>query len=157
MLRFFRRRAFRSEVRTHLSYLLGFVNDDVLQGLLRTYPGIWRAVDTDFLAGETAMTSAIKVLAITLTNEIEQRKPSDQARLERYLLHNEGEPKSGVERGMKPFLARLRVQKDAGNVTDKLYEYTISEIFGALQGITDQERAAHRIVTPLLRSSTEPS
>jgi len=46
-----------------------------------TYPGVWKAVDADFVAGETAMNSAVRILAIAFTNEIEQRIPvSDHAR-----------------------------------------------------------------------------
>src|SRR5262249_16396412 len=45
MLRFFKKRAFRSEVGTSLSYLVGFANDNLLQRILRAYPGIWNAVE----------------------------------------------------------------------------------------------------------------
>ena len=157
MFGFLKKRAFRSEVQTDLTYLLGFgLNDDVLQELLRAYPGIWKAVDADFATGETAMTSAIKFLAIAFTNVIEHRIPaSDYSRVERYLLHNEGEPKFRVERGIKAFLAQLLVQKDLGRVADELYNYTIFEIFGAIRGIPSNERMARRLVAPLLQPSTE--
>ena len=155
MLGYFKKRAFRSDVLTELSYLL-LLNDDVLHQLLRAYPGIWKAVDTDFATGKTAMTSAVGVLATVFTHEIEQRIPaSDHARVERYLLHNEGEPKFVVEREIKRFLAQLLTQKDLGKAADGLYKYTISEIFGALRGIPSQERMAGRLVAPLLQPSTD--
>jgi hypothetical protein len=156
MLGFFKKRAFRSQVRKHLSYLLGFgLNDDVLHRLLRAYPGIWKAVDADFLTGETALNSAVGVLAIAFTREIERRPVSDLARMERYIVHNEGEAKSGVERGIKTFLTQLLVQMDLGEVADELYKYTISEIIGAIRGISNNERMARRLVAPLVQPSTE--
>jgi hypothetical protein len=155
MFGFFKKRAFRSKVQTELSYLLGFgLNADVLQGILRAYPGIWNVVDADFATGETAMSSAVKALAIAFTNEIEHHIPaSEYDRMERYLLHNEGEPKFRVERGIKAFLSQLLMQKDLGRVADNLYEYTISEIFGAIRGIPPNERVAWRLTRPLQPST----
>jgi hypothetical protein len=155
MLAYFKRRNFRSRVRTDMSYLMGFgLNDDVLQGLLRAYPGLWRAVDSDFSEGKSAMNSAVGVLAIAFTNEIEHRIPaSHHLQMEQYIINGKGEPKFAIERGIKTFLAQVIAQKDLGKVSDEVYKYTISEIIGALRGLPENERMAGRIMAPLLKSS----
>jgi hypothetical protein len=74
MLKFLKRRAFRSEAKDAMSYLLGFgTNDAVLADVYRRYPGIWKAIDDDFDWSTSAMASAVGVLTIAFTHEIEQR------------------------------------------------------------------------------------
>jgi hypothetical protein len=155
MFGYFKRRNFRSHVRTDMSYLMGFgLNDDVLHGLLRAYPGIWRAVDSDFSQGKSTMNSAVGVLAIVFTNEIEHKIPaSHHLQMEHYIINGKGEPKFVIERGIKTFLAQVIAQKDLGKVSDELYKYTISEIIGVLRGLPENERITGRIVAPLLKSS----
>jgi hypothetical protein len=138
-----------------MSYLLGFgLNDNLLDAVFRAYPRIWSAVDSDFSEGKTPIESAVGVLVIAFTNEIEQHLPfAERVRAERYILQNEGEPKSTLEKGLKTFLVQVLTQKDLGRVSDFLYTYAITEVIGALRGTDSRERMAQRIVRPLLQPS----
>jgi len=148
MFSFFKRRTFRKDTYASMSYLLGFgLNDHILNAIFATYPNIWKTIDSDFAEGKSPMDSAVGVLTIALTYEIELRVPaSDYGRMERYLLHNEGEPKTVLEKGIKTYFGQLVVQKDMKGVTEFMYTFSITEIIGALKGIGREERARRRML-----------
>jgi hypothetical protein len=150
MFSYFKKRSFRSHVRVSMFYLLGF-DHKLLEYLLKTYPGIWTAIDAKFAERQNATATAIGILTIVFANVIEQGTPvSDRADIEKYILANEGEPEQPIARGIKTFLSQAIVQKDLGAVDEFLYTYMLSEIFGALRGIPANERMANRVVAPLL-------
>lgn len=158
MVEFFKRRAYRKEVTERVNAVLAFYPGGVKQ-MTRNYPGLPDGIDGNFDGEISVGESALWNAGTILTNEIEALDPEDREAMRKQIstldwelfkrvLRGEFNVQQGITVGTS-FVALAMVvaeaQTNRGEVTDKQFKTFMSEVFGALEGKSRQERSSERM------------
>jgi hypothetical protein len=159
MLNFFQRRRYKKQVLAHVYALLRLYPLG-LDNIVKSYPGILSAIDSNFAEQMPPPCSALFVAASVLTNDLKALTAE-----QRLLIRNQlptmpmaqlravmaGESPKFPEEitfgvimyGVSILTARMLV--DSGKIEQADYNLFWSEIFGALEGKTADQRSSERI------------
>ena len=163
MLSWFERKKYRAVVLEELQTLLPGVAAGTQ--LLASYPSTGRAIDQAFAEKRSTMELAANLAGSILVNEIEhfdlvtrQEALSD---LEAWSSGVGGAaassgPNNGLTRMLKPAVARVSALRNQQQIGEQIETWFYSEVFGALAGKSETERAQQR-TTRLLAELFDPS
>jgi hypothetical protein len=141
-----KRRRYWRDVETNLSYLIAF-DEAYLRKLIASFDGLKRSAENMRQQGKSPLEAAIELWTIMFSYEIE-RSPQlrdDRKKIEEYIFENVGDWKFDTERAMKVFLINTDKHARVGTVPKEAFDYAVSEIVGALDGVSRDDRSTLRI------------
>jgi hypothetical protein len=142
-------RQYRREVMASMDYLLNFQYPEAGSVLLRFYPGIRSAMRGHQERGVTALVSAVEIMTICLTSEVEKLSMAGRATFLEQLRTNVAASDTAATIPLAPmartFLSNLYFQQDAKQLEEQAVQWAISELVGAAQGLDGEGRASRRM------------
>lgn len=144
-------RAFKEQMIATMNYLLGFSKQDYISKVFQDFPGIVSSIRNWRVRGDLASGMAAEALSIVLTTDIENMDSVRRAKIIDDLMNPDR-----VDEAKDPFsgmVSMFHTQSDflmnSGQLAEDRRAAYISELFGALKGVSRGERSTQRILSAL--------
>ena len=153
MFDFLRKKRALNDVKTSMSFLLGFQNDEYIEAIFKLYPQVKKAILTQLNEGKSSDIVAANTLMITFSDMIQKSLSAEQKeQLVIFLQDMSSEPPYKFADAIAIFLGFLGSRVDLGKFPEDQYEIVVSEIIGSAKGSDFESRRRDRIMTSIDRA-----
>jgi hypothetical protein len=149
-----RNRDYRRAVRAHVGYLLFGLRAPEMDWLKRSFPEIWNTADDMRQRGESEYEAAILITGFLLTHVIENVMSDELRERTRAMVEawGEGGPAPSVEVPANSWAVaaillerRTTMWVAANHIKPTSQQMLLSEVVGALMGLTREQRSNRRL------------